>query len=292
MGYGEAIAYGAATIVNAIATGKGAAFGLDLKTRARVELTNEAGIIKGRIIPETNENIKLIREAVKVVFDYFGISGKFGAKVETISNIPIAKGLKSSSVAANAIVLATLASLNKRLSDKIILNLSVEAAFKAKTTVTGAFDDACASYFGGVVLTDNFKRKIIRKDKFTSNYKVVIYVPKKKTYTADVDVRRIKLIAPFVEIAFKKALNRRYWDALTLNGLLYSSIFGYESNIIFDALNAGALASGLSGKGPAVVAVVKNHNLDNVLDAWKRYGEEILVANTNNKKSGILVYSK
>lgn len=35
----EATAHGAASIVNAIATGKGAAFGINLYTKAEVELT-------------------------------------------------------------------------------------------------------------------------------------------------------------------------------------------------------------------------------------------------------------
>ncbi|MCX8175769.1 MAG: shikimate kinase [Candidatus Bathyarchaeota archaeon] len=289
MSCGKAIAYGAATIVNAIAIGKGAAFGLDLKTEAKVELTDEAGVVRGKILPSTNEDTRLIEEAVKVVFDYFRVEKKFGAKVETMSNIPIARGLKSSSIAANAIILATLTALGKSLDDETIIDLSVKAAFRAKTTITGAFDDVCASYFGGIVVTDNVKRKVIRREKIAAKYKVLIYVPKKKAYTVNVNTKRVKLIAPYVKIAFEKALNRKYWEALTLNGLLYSSILGYTTDIVFDALNAGAIASGLSGKGPAVVAVVKNHKLGDVLDVWKKYGEEILIANVNNKKSSISV---
>ena len=44
-----AIAHGAATIVNAMALGKGAAFGVDLYTKAQVELTDEPSIIKAEI---------------------------------------------------------------------------------------------------------------------------------------------------------------------------------------------------------------------------------------------------
>ena len=85
----------------------------------------------------------------------FGLEKSFGAKIKTQSNIPIARGLKSSSVAANATALATTAALGKTLDDLEIIKLGVEAAFDAKVTVTGAFDDACASYFGGIVITDN-----------------------------------------------------------------------------------------------------------------------------------------
>ena len=44
----EAVSHGAITIVNAMATGKGAALGIRLLTKAKVELTDEAGRISGR----------------------------------------------------------------------------------------------------------------------------------------------------------------------------------------------------------------------------------------------------
>ena len=73
------------------------------------------------------------------------------------------KGLKSSSAAANAVALASTAALGKHLDDLELVKLGVDAAFDAKVTVTGAFDDACASYFGGIVVTDNLNRKIIKQ---------------------------------------------------------------------------------------------------------------------------------
>ena len=41
VGSGTAIAHGAITVINAIATGKGAALGVDLWTKAYVRLTKE-----------------------------------------------------------------------------------------------------------------------------------------------------------------------------------------------------------------------------------------------------------
>ena len=91
------------------------------------------------------------------------MDNRFGAEIKTWSNIPVAKGLKSSSAAANATALAATAALGKTLDDLELVKLGVEAAFDAKVTVTGAFDDACASYFGGVVITDNLNRQIIKQ---------------------------------------------------------------------------------------------------------------------------------
>ncbi|MEM4643454.1 MAG: shikimate kinase, partial [Candidatus Bathyarchaeia archaeon] len=63
----KAVSHGAATIVNAIATGEGAAFGVDLWTKAEVKLTNEPGIIKGEILSDPSESTILIEKTVKRV---------------------------------------------------------------------------------------------------------------------------------------------------------------------------------------------------------------------------------
>ena len=65
---GYATAPGAGTIINAIATWKGSAFGIDLKTRANVRFTNNnkiSGTIKG------GGNPYLIERCVELVFKKF-----------------------------------------------------------------------------------------------------------------------------------------------------------------------------------------------------------------------------
>jgi shikimate kinase len=284
-GKAEAISYGAATIINAIATGKGAAIGVDLWTKAGVKLTDEPGIIESTIVSDPTEDPVLIEKTVGKVLKFFNLEGKFGAKVETSSNIPIARGLKSSSAAGNAIALATVAALNKKLDDIKIVKLGVDGAIDAKATITGAFDDACASYFGGIVVTDNLKRRIVKRFEIAEDLAVLFHVPAKKTYTVSSDVRRMKGVASLVKIAYKEALKRNYWAALTLNGLIYSSALGYNPSIAVDALMAGALAAGLSGTGPAVTAIVPDEKIDLVKDAWQTYEGEILEARVNHEKA-------
>jgi len=287
-GKAEAISHGAATIINAIATGKGAAIGVDLWTKARVKLTDETGIIESTIMSDPTEDSVLIKKTVGRVLQYFNLEGKFGAKVETWSNIPIARGLKSSSATGNAITLATVAALKKHLDDITTVRLGVEAAIDAKVTITGAFDDACASYFGGGVVTDNLKRRIVKRFKIAEDLVVLFYVPAKKTYTVSSDISRMKGVAPLVKIAYKEALKGNYWTALTLNGLIYSSTLGYDPSIAVDALMTGALAAGLSGTGPAVTAIVPDEKIDLVKDAWQKYEGEILEARVNHEKAKVV----
>jgi len=287
-GKAEALSHGAATIVNAIALGKGAAFGVGLWTKAEVRLTDEPAIIKGEITSDPNESTVLIERTVARVFQYFGVKKRFGAKVKTWSNIPIARGLKSSSVAANAVALATVAALGEKLDDLAIVKLGVEAAFDAKVTVTGAFDDACASYFGGVVVTDNLKRKVVERFTLPEGLTVLFHVPSSKAYTGDSDVNRLRTVKPLVKIAYKEALKGNFWAALTLNGLIYSSALGYNTSIALDALTAGALAAGLCGKGPAVTAVVSDEKIDSVKTALQCHEGEVLQARLNHEKAKVI----
>lgn len=287
-GKAVAIAHGAATIVNAIALGKGAAFGVDLWTRAEVKLTDEPGVYRAEIVSDPKESTLLIEKTVAKVLQRFGLEKNFGAKIKTLSNIPIAKGLKSSSVAANATALAAMAALGKPLDDLEIVKLGVEAAFDAKVTITGAFDDACASYFGGIVITDNFKCEIIKQLPSPENLTVLFHVPLQKAYTADSNVSRLKTLKPLVEVAFEKAVEGKVWEALTLNGLIYSSAYNFNTKIAIDALATGAVAAGLCGKGPAVSAVVPNDKVNEVKAALQKYEGEILEAQLNCEKAKVV----
>jgi len=287
-GKATAIAHGAATIVNAIALGKGAAFGVDLWTKAEVKLTDEPHVIKAEITSDPKENTALMEKTVMRVLQRFSLEDSFGAKVKTWSNIPIAKGLKSSSAAANAVALAATAALGKTLDDLELVNLGVDAAFDAKVTVTGAFDDACASYFGGVVVTDNLNREIVKQLPLAEDLTVLFHVPPQKAYTADSNVRRLQTVKPLVEVVYEQALEGKIWEALTLNGLIYSAASGYDNSIAIDALAAGAVAAGLCGKGPAVTAVTPKDKIDSVKAALQKYGGEVLQARLNREKAKVL----
>ena len=122
---GKAYCHGAATIINGIVLGKGAAFGIRLRTDATVELTDEPGIFGVTIERDTSENPKLAECCVEGVLKKFDLDSKHGAKITTRSDIPISRGLKSSSAAANAIVLATFKALDKEFKDLEVINHNI-----------------------------------------------------------------------------------------------------------------------------------------------------------------------
>jgi shikimate kinase len=287
---GVASACGSATVVNAIASGRGAAFAVDLRVRAEVALTKKSRKIIGRIADDPRESTKLIEICVKKVLKQLKLDKVYGAKVTTRSQVPIAVGLSSSSAAANATVLATFVALGKNPSATTALNLGVDAAMEAGVTITGAFDDASASFLGGGVVTDNFKRKILKRFKVDPKLMVLIYVPQKKLYTSKIDAKKVKKLANFVNVAHKLALSGDVLSALTMNGLIYSRALGHDPTIAIEALDAGAIAAGLTGKGPAVVAIVEPKSLIDVKKNWSKRAGKIII--TKPSKVGAKVEAR
>lgn len=274
-------AHGAITIVNAISIGKGAAMGIDLYTETTVEIGGRD--IDVVIKENPDEDTTLAKVAVRRVLKLAQM--ECGAYVEISSNIPIGRGLKSSSAAANAIVLATARAANLNLSDVEILNIAVDSAIEAGVTITGAYDDACASYYGGIVITNNLKKQIVRREEAPEDLVVVLLVPESKSYTKFFDKNALKPIAPLVEEVYELSLNGKYWKALTLNGILHATALNYSTKKALDAIRAGALAAGLSGTGPAIAAVCNEDAVGNVINALSEKGCELIIAKPNNRKA-------
>lgn len=278
---GYACASGAGTIINAIATWKGAAFGIGLKTHAKVCLASKEKEIRGSIEGRPEGDSRLIERCVELVLERFGLA--LGGTVQTRSEIPLAGGLKSSSAAANATVLATLEAIDETLPSFDIVKLGVRAAQEVGVTVTGAFDDACASFFGGIVLTDNQNMRLIKREEYAS--KVLIFAPDKKVFSSQTNVKRSRLLAPYVNLAYALALEGDYEKAMTLNGFLYCNALGFEPEYLFRALECGVKGVSLSGTGPAYIAFVNAEEAGRLREAWEASGlkGQIIETCINNK---------
>ena len=293
--HGHAYANGAGTIVNAIAIWKGAAFCIDLKTTADVELHECAGgegggRITGRI--ETTDtcdtcsagdgatyDTALIERCVSLVLDRFGCT--CDGAVTTRSEIPIARGLKSSSAAANAVILATLDAIGETLPPTDAVRMGVRAALDVGVSITGAFDDACASMLGGVVITDNRKQELVSHIKYDSD--VLIYLPGEVAFTADTNVARSKAVAPLVEVAYQLALAHDFENAMTLNGLLYCAALGFDPEVAMRALELGITGVSLSGTGSAYTALVRRDQIKELREAWYALGGDVIQTRIVNK---------
>ena len=275
---------GSATIINAIATGFGSAFGIGLDIKCIAKSTDNSITCSNDVGADTG----LMELCAEKVFRHYNIDKNgFGIDLKTESSLPMASGLSSSSASSNAIVKVVSSIISEEfnldpLDDLEIINMAIDASLDAGVTITGSFDDATASYFGGVVVTDNKNREFIIKEKM-EEHPILVYMPNFYSKSGDSNPERMKLLSPLVETAFEFAKQKDYFKALNLNGLIYSATLGFNSTIAIDALQAGAIASGLSGTGSSFVAIVNDDSIDNVKEIWSEYEGRVIETKVDNE---------
>jgi len=288
----RATTFGAISVVNAIASGRGATAGIKLRTEAEVEIEESKGewevTVNGRRW-SPGLAIETARRAIRS-------AGKdpdaFSGKVRTTSTIPVGVGLKTSSSSSTAIALAVHAALGGRVVDpKRVLDCSVDASLASGASVTGALDDAAGCLLGGINMTDNLERKIVSSKPLDQSLKVVIMVPKTKSRRRTVSPEFIRKFGRLTDFFLEMSLKGEHWEAMLLNGMAYSSILKYDPFPALRAVELGALGAGLSGTGPSVAAVFdpsKQAEIDALTREWSSDGNRVIGTETNNEHGRVL----
>jgi shikimate kinase len=263
----SATAGGAGTIVNAMALGKGAAFGLGFKVTAEVREAKTWSVhANGKKLPPSKARLAV--ESAKQVT-------KRGAyRIDVQSDIPPERGLKSSSAVAVAIVRACLNDQSLRWSNPRVLKAAAQAGLRSKTSLTGAYDDAAACLLGGVVLTDNKKFRLLGQANLPQGLQALVRIPKERLPTRSLQGSDFSSIRSLVKEAWRAAAAKKFDQAIVLNSAAYAGYFGHTTRFTFEALREGAWAAGLSGKGPAEVALGRTADLERLQAS---YPESILV---------------
>ena len=280
---GQAAAPAAGTVLNALATGTGSAFAIDEYVTATVSLSEEPGVT-GEIAGVEDADTRLVEQCVKRVVEEFG--DRQGGTVRTESDVPPAAGLKSSSAAANATVVATLSALDAAdaISREKAARIGVQAARDVGVTVTGAFDDASASMLGGVTVTDNERDELLARE--TRDWDVLVWTPPERAYSADADVERCRRVAPVADFVADLALDGDYERAMTINGFAFCGSLGFSAEPLVEGL-AGAAGVSLSGTGPSFTAVGDRDSLAAVRELWDQ--REGTVWLTRTQSEGTLI---
>lgn len=278
----RAIVHGAISIVNAIATGKGSALGISLKVTAEVELQKGHGL---RFITGRNGD-RLIKNIIQKTIPKETIESNM-ISIRVDSEIPIGYGLKSSSAVSNAIVLAcSQIAREEDINDNTILEVAALSSLEAKVSLTGAYDDATACYFGGFTVTDNYSRRLIRKERAPENLYAIIILPSSTTRG---DVRKLRNLYDIFIDAFRFAESGQYWKAMKLNGVLASAALSSSYAPAMAAMEHGALSASISGNGPSIAAVGNEDAIEPIVGALSKYDGEIIVSKVNNEKADVKI---
>ncbi|WP_456328471.1 shikimate kinase [Archaeoglobus sp.] len=265
-------AYSAGTIINALATGYGCAFGLDLRLRVRVDFEVDDNVI-------IEDRIERKSVVLDTVLNHFGLN----AVVEVRSEIPKGSGLGSSSAFLNALLLAIYKHLSKPLNAEDILRLNAKLSLKCGISYTGAFDDASASLLGGIVLTNNVNMQILRWE--FKKAKAVVLIPNFER--GEIDLGKIRSDKSLVKKAVEFARKGDYKNAMYYNTLHYCRAIGYPLEIV-EVVKDLDCCCGLSGNGPCFVAF---GDVKEVREVWKAYGDVIETKIVNEPCDDVVVTS-
>ena len=277
----KATVHGAISIVSAIASGKGAALGITPKVEVIMESMPGSGIS----IKSDSQSIssKLITRTIEKIVSKKQLSE---TKLNLLLNseIPTGYGLKSSSAISSVVALAAAKLFKQKIDDSKILLAGVNASIETKVSLTGAYDDACACYYGGFMVTDNYKRKIISSKKAPTNLKVVIFIPKSRKRG---NIKKLKTLNTVFERAWNFAKNEDYWNAMILNGFATSSILNSDPKLITQLVEKGAIGASISGNGPSIAAVTKQSNISRIKKVFSSLEGRVTVTQINNKRAEV-----
>ena len=277
----RATMHGAVSIVNAIATGNGSAMGISLKVVAEVETSKGKGV---RFLTGKNDD-RLVNNIIKNTLSASMLE-KNQVTISVRSEVPIGFGLKSSSAVSNAVALACSRLASEKVDDIAVLDAAVRASLDAKVTITGAYDDATACYYGGFVVTDNYARKLVKREEAPDSLYAVIFLPNNIPRG---DVRKLGDLADLFMDAYHLAEGGEYWKAMKLNGVLASAALGSTYKPVLAALEQGALAAGISGNGPSMAAIAYEDELEDIQSAFGEFNGKVLTSKVNNQKATVEV---
>lgn len=274
----RAIVHGAVSIVNAIATGMGSALGISLKVTAEAQIQTGHGI---KFTTGRNGD-RLIKNIIQKTIPKEIINGNM-ISISVDSQIPLGYGLKSSSAVSNAVALAcSRMAKEAEIDDYGILDASTRSSLEAKVSMTGAYDDATACYFGGFTVTDNYSRRLIRKEKAPENLYAIIMLP---TNSSRGDIHKLRNFSDLFIDAFELAESGQYWKAMKLNGVLASAALSSSYAPALDAIEHGALSASISGNGPSIAAIGYEDTVEQIAEALSKFDGRIIVSRVNNEKA-------
>lgn len=276
--HGVGTSFGAVTFVNALFTGVGAAAGVTLPVEAAVDLEPvERGPPTVELAPGTDT--PLVRSMLLESLRRYGGDTELSARLQVRSEVPVAKGLKSSSAVATAIGLAVANALDRHVVAAEVAGLAADVAQTIGLSATGAFDDALASVLPDVHVTDNTSRRLIRTVAVDREWDVVLWIPRTAHLPSPAWATRFRALEREGLAAAESAAGGDLVAAMTRNTELAERVLGLSYRPLREELRRqGAVASGVSGLGPTLAVVVPAGRVSEVRAALPRGEAEVLAA--------------
>ncbi len=260
----------AITLLNAIGTDHGSAIGIKAHNHVILRQSDDLLI---NTTPEVKPD--LINSCIREFNSYYNnITGNsidsINYEINTESNFPPSRGMKTSSIISNAIISALFSNYDRELPnskiEKDIVTLAARASVKAGVSITGAFDDAYASLLGGIVITENRTGDLVLHNNIPEDLMqlaVVLLIPNDKNPKSIIEEKIKNIDAEQLNLAYHKILEGNYLEAVRLNTEAYGPLLG-NMEIIND-LSSKSTVTGLNGAGPSLFSIINKRKINDFI---------------------------
>jgi shikimate kinase len=273
-------AHSAITVVSALPAGKGVTIGINLPCKITCEIVSRKNCSSWILVnKEVEDPHHLIETCVTHSLDSIGaqLDPTEALSITIDSDIPVARGLKSSSAVSVALVMAVLGLFIQKPDPLEVLQISSRASKASGASLTGAFDDAAACLLGGLVFSDNMKFRLLKHERVPveTGSHIRLLVPTHETkLTSSVNLKVYEKFQRDSRDAFRYASTGEIAQAMLMNSIIQCVALGYSLRPIVSALEEGATASGISGKGPAISALCRTSRVgERVAKRWREENE-------------------
>jgi shikimate kinase len=256
----------ALTVVNALPTGVGCAVGIGRYVTVSAEVERAASL-QVHCSP-LGAGTPLVHESVRAALARYAGGQDWTVALDIRSEIPVAKGLKSSSAVSTATIRAVARAHGQEPTALEIARLAAEVGRSVGVSATGALDDALAGLGPGFVVTDNRDDTILLERPTDKDWTAVVLVPPGRHPPAP-DLRgRFQGGAAEASAAVRAAMAGEFIEAMRLNTALVERLMGYAYDQLRNRLaKTGAVGAGVSGLGPALGAFAPIDRRSDVMGA-------------------------
>lgn len=270
----------AITILNGIKSDYGAAIGINSNIYTQIKQSEK---LKITIYPDGVDNT-LIMNCIDVFEKEFLIKVD-KLNIETFSDFPHARGLKTSSAISCSCIAALCKFYGISLSHDTIIQLGAKASINAKVSITGALDDAYASFLGGISYVNSKSRTLLSHRSIPLDlfkYNILLMIPKAKNPKINVSKKLDSIDTKLIIKAHDYFENDDYPSAIKYNTMAYSPFLLSEPDIITEItkLDNNISIVGLNGAGPSIYLLTKQNNIVRIKKTIKNSYPEYDLVNT------------
>ncbi|MFV2015217.1 MAG: hypothetical protein ACC656_07315, partial [Candidatus Heimdallarchaeota archaeon] len=137
---------------------------------------------------------------------------------------------------------------------------SAQASIDAQVSITGAYDDAYASYSGGLVLTDTRLKSLVLQTNISINKILFLLIPKQSKAKSTIVKEDRRMPISMEKEIINLLKTGKIEEATKLNTRFYAPILFTNPEIITDISDICNDIIGINGAGPSLFVFCNSKN--------------------------------